>query len=327
MSGAAAAPLDTAVPGTDARAAFADLRARMGQAIIGQERVIECLLIALLADGNALVEGLPGVAKTRAVKALAKNLDARFRRIQFTPNLLPSDVVGSEIYEAKTGEFRFEAGPSSATWSWWTRSTAPRPRSSPRCWRRSDPLVLQDHTDRGVLRALRLESATFVPQRLGPVELPGFAIAWFDPRGGQLRAVRVDPVRVVALPAGGAPAEAATPSRRASPWLVTAAALLLGAGGALADPARDAFAALAAACRAEEARTAMAALFRWCDAVLPQDGGQGGIARLAALTRSPELAAEARRLKAHLYGAHPPHGGWGGAAAASPRVVLRNWAR
>jgi MoxR-like ATPase len=96
---------------TGPRAAFADLRARMGQAIIGQERVIERLLIALLADGNVLVEGLPGVAKTRSVKALARNLDAEFRRIQLTPDLLPTDVVGSEIYEAKTSQFRFEPGP------------------------------------------------------------------------------------------------------------------------------------------------------------------------------------------------------------------------
>ncbi len=94
-----------------AHAAFAELRTRMGQSIIGQEKVIERLLIALLADGNVLVEGLPGVAKTRSIKALARNLDAEFRRIQFTPDLLPSDVVGSEIYEAKTGEFRFEQGP------------------------------------------------------------------------------------------------------------------------------------------------------------------------------------------------------------------------
>ncbi|WP_424814323.1 AAA family ATPase [Roseococcus sp. YIM B11640] len=83
----------------------------MGRSIIGQERVIERLLIALLADGNVLVEGLPGVAKTRSVKALARNLDAEFRRIQFTPDLLPADVVGSEIYEAQTGKFRFEGGP------------------------------------------------------------------------------------------------------------------------------------------------------------------------------------------------------------------------
>jgi MoxR-like ATPase len=99
------------MPSDDALAAFADLRTRMGQAIIGQEQVIERLLIALLADGNVLVEGLPGVAKTRSVKALARNLDAQFRRIQFTPDLLPADVVGSEIYEQKTGAFRFEPGP------------------------------------------------------------------------------------------------------------------------------------------------------------------------------------------------------------------------
>jgi MoxR-like ATPase len=107
-------PDDTVAHVSDASAAFAELRARMGQAIIGQERVIERLLIALLADGNVLVEGLPGVAKTRAVKALAKNLDAEFRRIQFTPDLLPTDVVGSEVYHQAHGgggEFRFDPGP------------------------------------------------------------------------------------------------------------------------------------------------------------------------------------------------------------------------
>jgi MoxR-like ATPase len=112
--GTAAQSNAAAAPATSARAAFADLRARMGQAIIGQERVVERLLIALLADGNVLVEGLPGVAKTRAVKALAKNLDAEFRRIQFTPDLLPTDVVGSEVYhqvQGGNGEFRFEPGP------------------------------------------------------------------------------------------------------------------------------------------------------------------------------------------------------------------------
>ena len=98
---------------TDARAAFATLRARMEQAIVGQERVIERLLIALLADGNVLLEGLPGVAKTRAVKSLAAALEAEFRRIQFTPDLLPTDVVGSEVYHqtAEGGTFRFEPGP------------------------------------------------------------------------------------------------------------------------------------------------------------------------------------------------------------------------
>ena len=90
-----------------------ELKARMGQAIIGQEAVVERLIIGLLANGNLLVEGLPGLAKTRAVKALAKNLEADFSRIQFTPDLLPSDVTGTEVYYQKDGhgEFRFEPGP------------------------------------------------------------------------------------------------------------------------------------------------------------------------------------------------------------------------
>ena len=89
------------------------LRQRMGEAIIGQKGVIERLLIGLLANGNLLVEGLPGLAKTRAIKALAKNLDCDFSRIQFTPDLLPSDVTGTEVYHqsADGAAFRFEPGP------------------------------------------------------------------------------------------------------------------------------------------------------------------------------------------------------------------------
>ena len=90
-----------------------NLKARMGQLIIGQELVIERLLIGLLANGNLLVEGLPGLAKTRAIKALSKNLEADFSRIQFTPDLLPSDVTGTEVYYSTDAgsEFRFEPGP------------------------------------------------------------------------------------------------------------------------------------------------------------------------------------------------------------------------
>jgi len=90
-----------------------NLKSRMQQAIIGQESVIDRLIIGLLANGNLLVEGLPGLAKTRAIKALAKNLEADFRRIQFTPDLLPSDVTGTDVYYQAGGdaEFRFEAGP------------------------------------------------------------------------------------------------------------------------------------------------------------------------------------------------------------------------
>jgi len=85
----------------------------MQQSIIGQEDVVERIIIGLLANGNLLVEGLPGLAKTRAIKALATNVEADFSRIQFTPDLLPSDVTGTEVYYQKDGEgeFRFEPGP------------------------------------------------------------------------------------------------------------------------------------------------------------------------------------------------------------------------
>ena len=85
----------------------------MGRSIIGQDAVVERIVIGLLANGNLLVEGLPGLAKTRAIKALAKNIEAEFSRIQFTPDLLPSDVTGTVVYYQKNGqgEFRFEPGP------------------------------------------------------------------------------------------------------------------------------------------------------------------------------------------------------------------------
>ena len=89
------------------------LKAAMMGSVIGQERMIERLLLGLLADGHLLVEGLPGLAKTRAIKSLSKHLDARFSRVQFTPDLLPADITGSEIYysDGGKGEFRFQEGP------------------------------------------------------------------------------------------------------------------------------------------------------------------------------------------------------------------------
>ncbi|MBT8070940.1 MAG: MoxR family ATPase [Gammaproteobacteria bacterium] len=89
------------------------LKARMAESVIGQEAVIEQLLIGLLANGNILMEGLPGLAKTRSVKSLASNMDADFSRIQFTPDLLPSDITGSEVLYTESGQptFRFEEGP------------------------------------------------------------------------------------------------------------------------------------------------------------------------------------------------------------------------
>lgn len=98
---------------SDTLSRIEDLKARMQEAIIGQEGVIDRLIIGLLANGNLLVEGLPGLAKTRAIKALARNLEADFSRIQFTPDLLPSDVTGTDVYyqAGASAEFRFEPGP------------------------------------------------------------------------------------------------------------------------------------------------------------------------------------------------------------------------
>jgi MoxR-like ATPase len=98
---------------TSARDDVLALKARMALSIIGQEAMIERLILGLLANGHLLVEGLPGLAKTRAIKSLAKNLDAQLSRIQFTPDLLPSDITGSDIYysEAGKGAFKFQQGP------------------------------------------------------------------------------------------------------------------------------------------------------------------------------------------------------------------------
>jgi len=91
--------------------AFQQISDAMNAAIIGQESVVERLLIAFLADGHVLMEGLPGVAKTRSIKTLGRLVDSEFRRVQFTPDLLPSDVTGSEIYREKTASFDFQPGP------------------------------------------------------------------------------------------------------------------------------------------------------------------------------------------------------------------------
>ena len=79
--------------------------------IIGQERLVNRLLTALLADGHLLVEGAPGLAKTKAIKTLGQGIEGEFHRIQFTPDLLPSDITGTEIYRAQEGTFEFQQGP------------------------------------------------------------------------------------------------------------------------------------------------------------------------------------------------------------------------
>jgi MoxR-like ATPase len=96
---------------TAAATAFATLRTELGQCIIGQEALIDRLLIALLADGHLLVEGAPGLAKTTAIKELAARIEGDFHRVQFTPDLLPADLTGTEIYRPQTTSFEFQRGP------------------------------------------------------------------------------------------------------------------------------------------------------------------------------------------------------------------------
>lgn len=90
---------------------FSALKKYLDTQIIGQPELTQALLIAMLADGHLLVEGPPGLAKTRAVNALAKGIEGTFQRVQFTPDLLPADVTGTDIYRQQTNEFVFESGP------------------------------------------------------------------------------------------------------------------------------------------------------------------------------------------------------------------------
>ncbi len=96
---------------TDSHSAFLKIRNYLQQRIIGQEKLVDSLLIALLADGHLLVEGAPGLAKTTAIKELANVLEGDFHRLQFTPDLLPGDLTGTDVYRPETGEFVFQQGP------------------------------------------------------------------------------------------------------------------------------------------------------------------------------------------------------------------------
>lgn len=87
------------------------LKTWLNSRIVGQQKLIERIIIALLADGHLLVEGAPGLAKTKAIKTVSEGLDANFHRVQFTPDLLPSDITGSDIYRPEQGIFEFQAGP------------------------------------------------------------------------------------------------------------------------------------------------------------------------------------------------------------------------
>jgi MoxR-like ATPase len=93
------------------RQAMMDIRAEIGKVIVGQHRMVDLLLMGILSDGHILIEGVPGVAKTLTAKLLAKIIEVDFSRIQFTPDLMPSDVIGTSVFNPKEGDFRFKRGP------------------------------------------------------------------------------------------------------------------------------------------------------------------------------------------------------------------------
>jgi MoxR-like ATPase len=96
---------------TDLRAQFSRVRAEVGKAVVAQDGAVTGLIIALLAGGHVLLEGVPGVAKTLLVRSLSRALHLETKRVQFTPDLMPGDVTGSLIYDAKSGDFDFRSGP------------------------------------------------------------------------------------------------------------------------------------------------------------------------------------------------------------------------
>lgn len=102
---------ETAVDSDGARASLEALRTEIAKAVVGQDSTVTGLVVALLCRGHVLLEGVPGVAKTLLVRALAASLELDTKRVQFTPDLMPSDITGSLVYDARTAEFSFQAGP------------------------------------------------------------------------------------------------------------------------------------------------------------------------------------------------------------------------
>jgi MoxR-like ATPase len=111
------------------------LREEIAHVIVGQEQLVDRLLVGLLANGHVLLEGVPGLAKTLSVRTLATAVQAKFNRIQFTPDLLPADIVGTLIYSPQDGKYHATRGPISRILSSQTKSIVPRPKSRALCWR------------------------------------------------------------------------------------------------------------------------------------------------------------------------------------------------
>ncbi len=102
---------DNRIPLEELKKAVTDIKTELAKVIVGQDKFIELLIVSLLVDGHVLIEGVPGIAKTITAKLFAKTLKTDFSRIQFTPDLMPSDILGTSIFNVKTSEFEFKKGP------------------------------------------------------------------------------------------------------------------------------------------------------------------------------------------------------------------------
>lgn len=102
---------DSRIPLTELNTSVNDIKAELGKAIVGQQNFMELLIVSLLVDGHVLIEGVPGIAKTITAKLFAKTLKTGFSRIQFTPDLMPSDILGTSVFNVKESDFEFKKGP------------------------------------------------------------------------------------------------------------------------------------------------------------------------------------------------------------------------
>ena len=99
------------IPLTELKEQIAAIKAELHKVIVGQEELIDLLLVSLISNGHVLIEGVPGLAKTLTAKLLAKTVQTNFSRIQFTPDLMPSDILGTSIFNNQTNNFEFKSGP------------------------------------------------------------------------------------------------------------------------------------------------------------------------------------------------------------------------
>jgi MoxR-like ATPase len=121
---------------TEIQSRVTQLEDNISQVVLGKPEVVRTCIVALLAGEHLLIEDVPGVGKTLVAKALAKSVSGDFCRIQFTPDLLPSDIIGSSLYQAATGEFVYSRGPILPISCWPMKSTARRPARKVPCWKR-----------------------------------------------------------------------------------------------------------------------------------------------------------------------------------------------